>query len=61
MERVRSADIELIRALNVSHICDLMVENVCKKYGFTVCSSEKNDSHKRYAQFQISAIPYPGR
>jgi myotubularin-related protein 14 len=60
MSRVRSADIELIRALGVSHICDLMTENVRKKYGLTICSSEKNDSHKRYADFNIFSMPYPG-
>jgi myotubularin-related protein 14 len=60
MGRCRAYDVELLQTLGVSHICDLMVENAKKKYGVTVCSSEKNDSHGRYEAFKVSAIPYPG-
>lgn len=37
-----------------------MIENKKKKFGFTVCSSEKVDMHERYSAFAIASIPYPG-
>ena len=42
------------------YICDLMVEDKKKKFGFYVSSSEKTDRLARYAGFCITAIPYPG-
>jgi len=60
MEQQRSMDIDLLRVLGVSFIADLMVENRKKKYGLHVCSSEKIDSHGRYSDFHIAAVPYPG-
>lgn len=60
MDRHRLADITLIRTLRVTHIADLMLEN-CKRFmGVSVCSSEKNDSYKRYADFTLLVLPYPG-
>jgi myotubularin-related protein 14 len=60
MDKQRTTDIALIKKLNVKYICDLMVENKKKKFGFEVCSSEKVDMHGRYAPFVIVPIPYPG-
>jgi hypothetical protein len=37
-----------------------MTENAKKMYGITVCSSEKKDSHNRYSEFSLNAIPFPG-
>lgn len=60
MDKHRLADITLIRTLKVSHIADLMLENSKKFMGVAVCSSEKNDSYKRYADFTLLVLPYPG-
>ncbi|KYQ92015.1 hypothetical protein DLAC_06841 [Tieghemostelium lacteum] len=60
MDILRNKDILVIRHLNVRYICDLMVENKKKKFGFFVCSSEKVDMHKRYQDFVIASTPYPG-
>ncbi|KAF2071328.1 hypothetical protein CYY_007359 [Polysphondylium violaceum] len=60
MENLRNKDILVIKHLNIKFICDLMVENKKKKFGFFVCSSEKVDMHKRYQDFIISSTPYPG-
>lgn len=60
MDKHRLADITLIRTLRVSHIADLMLENSKKFMGVAVCSSEKNDSYKRYADFTLLVLPYPG-
>jgi len=53
------ADIALLTALNVTNICDLMVEQKKRKLGFFVSSSEKAEEG-RYDQFAISAVPFPG-
>jgi myotubularin-related protein 14 len=60
MENLRNTDISVIKHLSVKYILDLMMENKKKKFGFTVCSSEKVDMHDRYAPFAIASIPYPG-
>lgn len=60
MDKHRLADITLIRTLKVTHIADLMLENSKKFMGVAVCSSEKNDSYKRYADFTLLVLPYPG-
>lgn len=60
MDKHRLADITLIRTLRVTHIADLMLENYKKIMGVSVCSSEKNDSYKRYADFKLLVLPYPG-
>ncbi|EGD74505.1 hypothetical protein PTSG_05869 [Salpingoeca rosetta] len=56
----RSADIQLLDALNVKWIFDLMVENRKLKYRYYVSSSEKADAERRYDRFSIVAVPYPG-
>jgi len=60
VDKHRSFDIDLIQGLGVTHICDFMVENTRKKYGVTICSSEKNDRHGRYNRFRLLSMPYPG-
>ena len=37
-----------------------MVEDKKKKYFLKVASSEKVDSFKRYSEFTIASLPYPG-
>jgi myotubularin-related protein 14 len=37
-----------------------MVEDKKKKYFLNVASSEKVDSFKRYNEFFIASLPYPG-
>ncbi|XP_070506511.1 phosphatidylinositol-3,5-bisphosphate 3-phosphatase MTMR14 isoform X2 [Chironomus tepperi] len=59
-DRVRSQDIKLLRALNVETIVDLMVEKKKVKYMVNVTSSEKVDKEKRYQDFNLVSLPYPG-
>lgn len=59
-DRVRSQDIKLLKALNVGIIVDFMVEKKKVKFGMNVTSSEKVDKEKRYADFTIVSLPYPG-
>ncbi|KAM8867137.1 phosphatidylinositol-3,5-bisphosphate 3-phosphatase MTMR14 [Synchiropus picturatus] len=59
-DKVRGHDIQLLRYLSVSHICDLMVENKKVKFGLNVTSSEKADKAQRYADFTLLSVPYPG-
>ncbi|XP_067205735.1 myotubularin-related protein 14 isoform X2 [Linepithema humile] len=58
--KVRHNDIELLRTLNVGTIIDFMVEKKKIKYGMTVTSSEKVDQERRYNQFNLISLPYPG-
>ncbi|XP_055838538.1 myotubularin-related protein 14 isoform X3 [Episyrphus balteatus] len=59
-DEVIKSDIQLLRALNVSTIVDLMVEQRKVKYFMTVSSSEKADPENHYEQFNILSLPYPG-
>jgi myotubularin-related protein 14 len=59
-DRVRGEDIRLLKLLGVEYICDLMVEQKKVKFGMTVTSSEKVDKERRYAEFRVLSIPYPG-
>ncbi len=57
---VRTQDIKLLRTFNVGTIADFMVENKKVKFMMNVTSSEKVDKEKRYAEFKIISLPYPG-
>ncbi|XP_037519064.2 myotubularin-related protein 14-like [Rhipicephalus sanguineus] len=57
---LRKEDIELLRLLSVRQICDLMVEGKKEKYCLKMTSSEKVDRFKRYHDFTIFKLPYPG-
>uniref|UniRef100_A0A087ZK23 Egg-derived tyrosine phosphatase n=1 Tax=Anopheles darlingi TaxID=43151 RepID=A0A087ZK23_ANODA len=59
-DRVRSQDIKLLKTLNVGTIVDFMVEKKKVKFGMNVTSSEKVDKEKRYNDFRIVSLPYPG-
>ncbi|XP_046428969.1 myotubularin-related protein 14 isoform X1 [Neodiprion fabricii] len=59
-DRVRSHDIRLLKTLNVGTIVDFMVEKKKVKFGMNVTSSEKVDKEKRYSDFTIISLPYPG-
>ncbi|KAL0124200.1 hypothetical protein PUN28_006197 [Cardiocondyla obscurior] len=58
--KVRNYDIELLKTLNVGTIVDFMVEKKKVKYGMTVTSSEKVDQERRYSNFNLISLPYPG-
>ncbi|XP_064399959.1 myotubularin-related protein 14-like isoform X3 [Halichondria panicea] len=60
LSKVRGQDVRLMKALNVSLICDLMVEKKKLKFGVYVSSSEKVDKWARYSDFEIASMPYPG-
>lgn len=57
---VRNSDIKLLKTLNVGTIVDFMVENKKVKFMMNVTSSEKIDKEKRYQEFKIVSLPYPG-
>ncbi|OXU26982.1 hypothetical protein TSAR_008803 [Trichomalopsis sarcophagae] len=59
-DKVRSQDIKLLKSLNVGTIIDLMVEKKKVKFGVNVTSSEKVDKEKRYSDFTLVSLPYPG-
>nr|XP_050853112.1 myotubularin-related protein 14 [Vespula vulgaris] len=59
-DKVRHQDIKLLKTLNVGTIIDLMVEKKKVKFGMNVTSSEKVDKEKRYADFTLISLPYPG-
>ena len=60
LDKMRKTDIDILHALRVNLICDLMVENKKVKYGLHVTSSEKVDRQNRYGDFHLLSIPYPG-
>lgn len=59
-EYYRTADVSLLKHLNVENICDLMVEGNKKLYGISICSSEKIDATGAYSEFSVNSMPYPG-
>lgn len=59
-DRVRSQDIKLLKAFNIGTIVDLMLEKKKVKFLMNVTSSEKVDKEKRYQDFKIISLPYPG-
>nr|XP_033333041.1 myotubularin-related protein 14 [Megalopta genalis]XP_033333042.1 myotubularin-related protein 14 [Megalopta genalis]XP_033333043.1 myotubularin-related protein 14 [Megalopta genalis]XP_033333045.1 myotubularin-related protein 14 [Megalopta genalis]XP_033333046.1 myotubularin-related protein 14 [Megalopta genalis]XP_033333047.1 myotubularin-related protein 14 [Megalopta genalis]XP_033333048.1 myotubularin-related protein 14 [Megalopta genalis] len=59
-DKVRHQDIKLLKTLNVGTIIDFMVEKKKVKFGMNVTSSEKVDKEKRYSNFTIISLPYPG-
>lgn len=59
-DRVRNQDIKLLKALNIGTIVDFMVEKKKVKFMMNVTSSEKVDKEKRYQDFKIISLPYPG-
>ncbi|XP_023296814.2 myotubularin-related protein 14 [Lucilia cuprina] len=59
-DEVIKSDIQLLNALNVSTIVDLMVEKRKIKYFMAVSSSEKADPENHYENFNLLSLPYPG-
>lgn len=59
-DRVRSQDIKLLKTFNIGTIVDLMLEKKKVKFLMNVTSSEKVDKEKRYQDFKIVSLPYPG-
>lgn len=59
-DKVRHQDIKLLKTLNVGTIIDFMVEKKKVKFGVNVTSSEKVDKEKRYSDFNLISLPYPG-
>ncbi|KAL5267947.1 hypothetical protein ACHWQZ_G004860 [Mnemiopsis leidyi] len=59
-DKLREADKDLLKYLKVKHIFDMMVENKKVKFGLSITSSEKADKEKRYCDFDLYSVPYPG-
>lgn len=59
-DRVRNQDIKLLKTFNIGTIVDLMLEKKKVKFLMNVTSSEKVDKEKRYQDFRIISLPYPG-
>ncbi|VDO80515.1 unnamed protein product [Schistosoma curassoni] len=60
LEKLRDDDCELIRRLNVTYICDFMLEYRKIKCWVPISSSEKVDQQGRYNDFVVIPLPYPG-
>jgi myotubularin-related protein 14 len=60
LDRVRYLDIKLLKTFNIGSIVDLMLEKKKVKFLVNVTSSEKVDKEKRYQDFKIISLPYPG-
>ncbi|CAH8564322.1 unnamed protein product [Schistosoma turkestanicum] len=60
LEKLRDDDCELIRRLNVTYICDFMLEYRKIKCWVPISSSEKVDQQGRYNDFIVIPLPYPG-
>nr|CAH8874894.1 unnamed protein product [Trichobilharzia regenti] len=60
LEKLRDDDCELIRRLNVTYICDFMLEYRKIKCWVPISSSEKVDQQGRYNDLIIIPLPYPG-
>lgn len=56
----RTYDVQLLRDLSITNICDLMMEDRKVKLAMYVTSSEKADKRNRYKEFNILSMPYPG-
>ncbi|CAF2356713.1 unnamed protein product [Rotaria sp. Silwood2] len=59
-DKLRGADIDLLKMLDVSSIVNLMVEKRKTMFGVNVTSSENSDKENRYRDFQLLILPYPG-
>lgn len=59
-DKLREADKELLKYIKVKHIFDMMVEHKKVKFGVSITSSEKADKEKRYCDFDLYCVPYPG-
>ncbi|CAF3568061.1 unnamed protein product [Rotaria socialis] len=59
-DKLRGADIDLLKVLDVSSIVNLMVEKKKIMFGVSVTSSENSDKENRYRDFQLLILPYPG-
>ncbi|CAF3352755.1 unnamed protein product [Rotaria sp. Silwood1] len=59
-DKLRGADIDLLKILDVSSIVNLMVEKRKTMFGVSVTSSENSDKENRYRDFQLLILPYPG-
>ncbi|CAF0925292.1 unnamed protein product [Rotaria sordida] len=59
-DKLRGADIDLLKILDVSSIVNLMVEKRKTMFGVNVTSSENSDKENRYRDFQLLILPYPG-
>ncbi|CAH8661068.1 unnamed protein product [Heterobilharzia americana] len=60
LEKLRDDDCELIRRLNVTYICDFMLEYRKIKCWVPISSSEKVDQQGRYNDLVIIPLPFPG-
>ncbi|KAL1478277.1 hypothetical protein MTO96_035149 [Rhipicephalus appendiculatus] len=57
---LRNEDMKLLQFLSVNQICDLMLEKKKEKYYMKLSSSEKVDKFRRYRDFTIFQLPFPG-
>eukprot|EP00467_Chlorarachnion_reptans_P019228 CAMPEP_0114521622 /NCGR_PEP_ID=MMETSP0109-20121206/20283_1 /TAXON_ID=29199 /ORGANISM="Chlorarachnion reptans, Strain CCCM449" /LENGTH=657 /DNA_ID=CAMNT_0001702737 /DNA_START=322 /DNA_END=2296 /DNA_ORIENTATION=+ len=64
LDAQRKSDTAILQELDVTCICDLMVEQHKTKMGVVCTSSEKAEAEKSendlYDEFHIQAMPYPG-
>lgn len=59
-DKLRSADIDLLKLFNVGSIVNLMVQKKNLLFGMKITASENMDKYNRYRAFQMILLPYPG-
>ncbi len=59
-DKLRGADIELLKAFDIGSIVNLMVQKKNALFGMNITASEKMDKYNRYRAFQMILLPYPG-
>lgn len=59
-DKLRGADIDLLKIFDVGSIINLMVQEKNALFGVKLTASEKFDKYERYKIFQLISLPYPG-
>ncbi len=59
-DKLRGADIDLLKAFDIGSIINLMVQKKNTLFGMNITASEKLDKYNRYRTFQMILLPYPG-
>jgi len=59
-DKLRGADIDLLKTFDIGSIVNLMVQKKNALFGMNITASEKLDKYNRYRAFEMILLPYPG-
>ncbi|CAF1232368.1 unnamed protein product [Rotaria magnacalcarata] len=59
-DKLRGADIDLLKIFDIGSIVNLMVQEKNLLFGLKITATEKSDKYDRYRTFQLISLPYPG-